>query len=178
LAIVSNTRNLPEPQRQNLAGLAGINGGLIVKAETIDWPPRVVLDLDSTETAVRGEPEPSADQRHLESTCSHPLGLFTPEGHCHAAELRPGIVHRNEDREELLPAEIERQQMQGKGWVFRADAASANSEIYEALERRGVKFHRNGAVPGRLYREEAGPALPGRTDTRQHPKCGMKTVMP
>ena len=37
----------------------------------------------------------------------------------------------------LLP-EIERQQELGKGVVFRADAAFAKPEIYEAME--GVKF--------------------------------------
>jgi hypothetical protein len=39
----------------------------------------------------------------------------------------------------LLP-EIERQQKLGKEVVFRADAAFAKPEIYEALEERGVKY--------------------------------------
>ena len=39
----------------------------------------------------------------------------------------------------LLP-EIERQQRRGKEVVFRADAAFAKPEIYEALEERGVKY--------------------------------------
>jgi len=39
----------------------------------------------------------------------------------------------------LLP-EIERQQDQGKEVVFRADAAFAKPEIYEALEERGAKY--------------------------------------
>lgn len=39
----------------------------------------------------------------------------------------------------LLP-EIERQQKLGKEVVFRADAAFATPEIYEALEQRGVKY--------------------------------------
>jgi hypothetical protein len=39
----------------------------------------------------------------------------------------------------LLP-EIERQQALGKEVVFRADAAFAKPEIYEALEERGVKY--------------------------------------
>jgi hypothetical protein len=36
--------------------------------------------------------------------------------------------------------EIERQQKQGKEVAFRADAAFAKPEIYEALEERGVKY--------------------------------------
>jgi hypothetical protein len=39
----------------------------------------------------------------------------------------------------LLP-EIKRQQTLGKEVVFRADAAFAKPEIYEALEGRGVKY--------------------------------------
>ncbi len=39
----------------------------------------------------------------------------------------------------MLPA-IERQRDQGKEVVFRADAAFAKPEIYEALEKRGVKY--------------------------------------
>ena len=36
--------------------------------------------------------------------------------------------------------EIERQQAEGKKVAFRADAAFAKPEIYEALEERGVKY--------------------------------------
>jgi hypothetical protein len=39
----------------------------------------------------------------------------------------------------LLP-EIERQQAEGKEVAFRADAAFAKPEIYEALEERGVMY--------------------------------------
>ncbi len=39
----------------------------------------------------------------------------------------------------LLP-EIERQQAEGKSVTFRADAAFAKPEIYEALEERGVSY--------------------------------------
>jgi len=49
-------------------------------------------------------------------------------------------VHSAEDWEELLLPEIEGQQERGKEVVFRADAAFAKPEIYEALEKRGVKY--------------------------------------
>ncbi len=55
-------------------------------------------------------------------------------------KLRPGNVHSAEDWEEVLLPEIERQQEVGKEVVFRADAAFAKPEIYEALEERGVKY--------------------------------------
>jgi len=41
---------------EDLAGLAAISRELIGKAETIDSPKRVVLDMDSTEMAVYGRP--------------------------------------------------------------------------------------------------------------------------
>src|ERR1019366_6606351 len=64
----------------------------------------------------------------------------TARGDCLAAKLRPGNVHSAEDWAELLLPEIERQQQLGEEVVFRADAAFAKPEIYEALEERGVKY--------------------------------------
>jgi hypothetical protein len=113
---------------------------LIAKAETIDSPQRVVLDMDSTEIPVYGQQENSAYNGHFESTYYHPLLLFNREGDCLAAKLRPGNLHSADDWEELLLPEIERQQKLGKQVVFRADAAFAKPEIYEALEERGVKY--------------------------------------
>jgi len=127
-------------QEENLSGLAAINRKLIARAEAIDSPQRVVLDMDSTEIPVYGQQENSAYNGHFESTCYHPLLLFNGEGDCLAAKLRPGNVHSAEDWAELLLPEIERQQELGKEVVFRADAAFAKPEIYEALEERGVKY--------------------------------------
>src|SRR5208282_496868 len=127
-------------QEKNLAGLAALNRELVGKAETIDSSPRVVLDMDSTEIPVYGEQEQSAYNGHFESTCYHPLLLFNGEGDCLGAKLRPGNVHSAEDWDEVLLPEIERQQALGKEVVFRADAAFAKPEIYEALEERGVKY--------------------------------------
>jgi hypothetical protein len=127
-------------QEENLAGLAALNRELIARAEAIDAPRRVVLDMDSTEIPVYGEQEQSAYNGHFESTCYHPLLLFNREGDCLAAKLRPGNVHSAEGWEELLLPEIERQQQQGKEVVFRAAAAFAKPELYAALEEREVKY--------------------------------------
>jgi hypothetical protein len=127
-------------QEENLSGLAAINRELIARAEGIDSPQRVVLDMDSTEIPVYGQQEQSTYNKYYESTCYHPLLLFNGEGDCLAAKLRPGNVHSAEDWAELLLPEIERQQELGKEVVFRADAAFAKPEIYEALEERGVKY--------------------------------------
>jgi Transposase DDE domain group 1 len=127
-------------QEENFAGLAALNRELVAGVEAIDSPRRIVLDMDSTEVPVYGEQEQSAYNGHFESTCYHPLLLFNREGDCLAAKLRPGNVHSAEGWEELLLPEIERQQRLGKEVVFRADAAFAKPELYEALEEREVKY--------------------------------------
>jgi hypothetical protein len=127
-------------QPENLAGLARLNRELVGKAETINSSHRVVLDMDSTEIPVYGQQEQSAYNGHFESMCYHPLLLFNHEGDCLAAKLRPGNVHSAEGWEELLLPEIARQRQQGKEVVFRADAAFAKPELYEALEARDVKY--------------------------------------
>src|ERR1019366_7218250 len=63
-------------QEENLAGLAALNRELVGRAEAIDSPRRVVLDMDSTEVPVYGQQEHSAYNGHFESTCYHPLLLF------------------------------------------------------------------------------------------------------
>ena len=106
----------------------------------VDNSDRVVLDMDSTESPVHGQQEGSAYNGHFESICYHPLLLFNQHGDCLAAKLRPGNVSSAEDWDELLVPEIERQQGEGKRLTFRADAAFAKPEIYEALEDRGVDY--------------------------------------
>jgi Transposase DDE domain group 1 len=143
-------------QEENLAGLAALNRELIAKAEAVASPRRVVLDMDSTEIPVYGEQEQSAYNGHFESTCYHPLLLFNREGGGLAAKLRPGNVHSAEGWEELLLPEIERQQQQGKEVVFRADAAFAKPELYEALEEREVKYAIRLPANDNLERNIAG----------------------
>jgi len=127
-------------EQDNFGGLAHINRELIGKGEALDFPQRIVLDMDSPEIPVNGQQENSAYDGRFESTCYHPLLLFNREGGCLPAKLRPGHVHSADDREELQLPEIERQQKLGKVAVFRADAAIAKPEIFEALEQRGVKY--------------------------------------
>ena len=89
----------------------------------------------STESPVHGRE--GAYNGHFESTW---LLLFNQHGDCLAAKLRAGNVSSAEDWDELLLPEIERQQAEGKHVMFRADAAFAKPEIYEALEQRGVDY--------------------------------------
>jgi len=127
-------------QDKNLAGLAAINRELLARADAMELSRRVVLDIDSTEIPVYGQQEQSAYNGHFEATCYHPLLLFNREGDCLAVKLRPGNVHSAEDWDAVLLPEIERQQTQGKDVVVRADAGFAKPELYEALEKHGVKY--------------------------------------
>src|SRR5450756_1351998 len=111
------------------------------------------LQTFETEIPVYGQQENSAYNGHFESTCYHPLLLFNREGDCLAAKLRSGNVHSADDWEELLLPEIERQQKPGKEVVFRAAAAFAKPEIYEALEERGVKYAIRIPANGNLERD-------------------------
>ena len=125
---------------ENLLGLMAVNRELVGQAEAFDDSERVVLDMDSTESPVHGQQEGSAYNGHFESVCYHPLLLFNQHGDCLAAKLRAGNVSSAEDWDELLLPEIERQHGEGKRVTFRADAAFAKPEIYEALEDRGVDY--------------------------------------
>jgi Transposase DDE domain group 1 len=100
----------------------------------------VTLDIDSSESPVHGTQEQSAYNGHFESVCYHPLFVFTPEGDCLAAKLRPGNVHSAEGWDEVLLPIIDRYRRRRQRVVVRADAAFARPEIYEALERRGVRY--------------------------------------
>jgi hypothetical protein len=65
-------------QEDNLAGLAALNRDLIAKAEAIDSPRRVVLDMDSTKIPVYGEQEQSSYNGHFESTCLSSASAVQP----------------------------------------------------------------------------------------------------
>src|SRR5262245_18039209 len=117
-----------------------VNRDVLAQAEMHDRADRVVLDMDSSESPVHGQQEGSAYNGHFESVCYHPLFLFNDEGDCLAAKLRPGNVHSADDWDELLLPEIDRRHAEGKHVAFRADAAFAKPEIYEALEARSVEY--------------------------------------
>ncbi len=153
-------------QEENLAGLAALNRELVARAEAIDSPRRIVLDMDSTEVVVYGPQEHSAYNGHLESTCYHPLLLFNREGDCLAAKLRPGNVHSADGWEELLLPEIERQQAQGKEVIFRGDAAFAKPELYEALEEQDVQYAIRLPANAPQTRNRPLPALVGTPRTK------------
>ena len=66
--------------------------------------------------------------------------MFNRESDSLAAKLRPGNVRGADGWEDMPLPEIEPQEELGKEVAFRADAAFAKPEIFEALEERGVKY--------------------------------------
>jgi hypothetical protein len=95
-------------EEDNFLGLACIHRELIGKAEALDSPLQILLDIDSTEIPVHGQQEQIAYNGHFEPTCYDPLLLLNCEDECLAAKSRPGNVHSTEDWEEVLLPEIER----------------------------------------------------------------------
>jgi hypothetical protein len=124
----------------NYQGLTRLNADLIQHAAARSPSRRVTLDIDSSESPVHGTQEQSAYNGHFESVCSHPLFVFNPKGDCLAAKLRPGNVHSAEGRDDILLPLIDRYRRRRQRVVVRADAAFAMPALYEALERRGVRY--------------------------------------
>jgi len=127
-------------EERNYRGLTQLNADLVHHPATRSSARRVVLDIDSSESPVHGAQEQSAYNGHFESVCYHPLFVFNLEGDCLAAQLRPGNVHSAEGWDDVLLPIIDRYRRRRQTVVVRADAAFARPEIYEALERRKVRY--------------------------------------
>ncbi len=97
-------------EEQNYQGLTRLNTALIQHVAARSANQRVTLDIDSS------------------------------EGDCLAAKLRPGNVHSADGWDEVLLPIIDRHRARGQTVVVRADAAFALPALYQALERRGVRY--------------------------------------
>ena len=127
-------------EERNYQGLSRLNTDLVQHEATRPLTRRVTLDIDSSESPVHGAQEHSAYNGHFESVCYHPLFVFNEDGDCLAARLRPGNVHSADGWDEVLLPVIDRLQGRGHTVIVRADAAFALPAVYEALERRGVRY--------------------------------------
>src|SRR5262249_60757882 len=65
---------------------------------------------------------------------------YTPDGDCLAAKLRPATVHSAAGWDEVWLPIIDRSRRRRQTVVVRADAAFALPALYEALERRRVRY--------------------------------------
>jgi hypothetical protein len=66
--------------------------------------------------------------------------VFNQHGDCLAAKLRSGNVHSADGWDEVLLPIIDRCRRRRQTVVVRADAAFAMPALYEALERRRVRY--------------------------------------
>jgi len=127
-------------EERNYQGLSRLNTDLVQHQAARPFTRRVTLDIDSSESPVHGAQEQSAYNGHFESVCYHPLFVFNQAGDCLAAKLRPGNVHSADGWDEVLLPVIDGYRARGHTAVVRADAAFALPAVYEALERREVRY--------------------------------------
>jgi hypothetical protein len=106
-------------------------------------PPRLVLDLDSTDDPAHGRQQGTAYHAHYRQHMYHPLLIFDGEtGQLIAAVLRPGNAHASRGvvaiLARLLPAL--RGRWPGIPIELRADGGFASPELYSYCEREGLDY--------------------------------------
>jgi hypothetical protein len=158
-------------QADNLAGLAALNRELVARS-------KLSIRLGAScwiWTAQRSRFTVSTSRVPTTDTSNPPAIIrcccSIAKGDCLAAKLRPGNVHSAEGWEELLLPEIERQQRLSKEVVFRADAAFAKPDLYEALEERDVKYAIRLSANDNLQRNIPGVVDPA-SGTAEPPADG------
>jgi hypothetical protein len=124
----------------NLAGLAALNRELVARAATIDPLGRVVLDMDSTEIRVYGQQEQSAYNGPLRVDLLSPAAAVQSRGGLSGRQAAPRQRPQRRRLGGIAAARDRAPTRAGQRVVFRADAAFAKPEIYEALEARDVKY--------------------------------------
>ena len=125
---------------ENLAALAELNGAWVSRAMDKTKNPRIILDLDSSESPVHGAQEESSYNGHFGCVCYPPLFCFNHYGDWEGAMLRPGHVHSADDWQQLLAPVVARYRDSKLRKYLRADAAFAKPEVYEYLEREGFLY--------------------------------------
>ena len=101
---------------------------------------RLIVDVDSTEDPVHGKQENVAFNGHFGKNCFHPLFVFTSDGDCLRAKLRPGNVHSADGVVDFLDPIVKRYRSQFILFWLRGDAAFAQPEVYEYCEGERVTY--------------------------------------
>ncbi len=156
----------------NFAGLAGLSRALIARAEALDSGYRTVLDMDSTENPVYGAQEQSAYNGHFESTCFHPLLLFSRDGDWGVKYAIRIAANENLERDvaELLPRPAGRPSHKPIVWykslLYKAASWTAARRVVAKVEHHaGELFPRIGFVVTNL-------TLPSRAVVRFYNRRG------
>ena len=119
----------------NLNTLTDICGQWIDHVAERLSPKQVALDMDSSESPTHSQQEGSAYNGHFGRTCYHPLFCFNKDGDVERASWRRGNVHSADDWRSVLEPVVRRYRDQSVERFFPGDAAFANNEIYEFLEK-------------------------------------------
>ena len=126
-------------------GLSRRNTELVQREATGPPTRRVTLDIDSSARPVHGTQEQSAYNGRFESVCCPPLFVFTQDGDCLDARLRPGNVHSAD----------------GWGGAY-AIRLPANDVLERAIEDRLVRPRgRPSRAPGSGSSDPVRPETPG-----------------
>ncbi len=101
---------------------------------------RLILDVDSTEDPAHGKQENVAFNGHFGKNCFHPLFVFTSDGDCLGARLRPGDVHSADGVLDFLDPIVKQYRSRFILFWLRGDAAFADPEVYEYCEGERVTY--------------------------------------
>ena len=126
--------------RENLTALMNLSGTWIESVQECAPLPKLVLDLDSSESETYGEQQGSAYNGYFECTCYHPLFLFNKYGDLERAMLRRGNHNSAKFWRRVLLPVIERYRQRNIPKYFRGDAAFAIPALYSLLETEGFRY--------------------------------------
>jgi hypothetical protein len=139
---LSRLENAPGPRE--CLSIARALVGLYVKERGKDGaPPRVLLDLDSTDDPTHGEQEGSRYHGYYRQHMYHPLLVFDGEtNQLVAAVLRPGNSHAGRGAVAVLKRVVGRlrEAWPGVEVEIRADAGFALPTVYEWCEEEGIGY--------------------------------------
>jgi hypothetical protein len=157
-------------QRENLDALRMMPGRWNDRLHQQRPMKELTLDLDSSVSETYGQQEGSAYNGHFACTCYHPLFCFNQFGDVEGALLREGNVHSAKDWQSVLDPIVDRYRNKGIAFRFRGDAAFANPELYEYLERENfsyaIRLPANGTLMGNIESFLVRPV--GRPAERPH----------
>jgi hypothetical protein len=141
-------------QRENLDALRMMPGRRNDRLHQQRPMKELTLDMDSSVSETYGQQEGSAYNGHFACTCYHPLFCFNQYGDVEGAMLREGNVHSAKDWKSVLDPIVDRYRNKGITFRFRGDAAFANPDLYEYLERESfsyaIRLPANGTLMGNI----------------------------
>jgi hypothetical protein len=126
--------------RENLTALMDLSGTWIDLVHECVPLDKLILDLDSSQSATYGDQQGSAYNGYFECMCYHPLFLFNQLGDLERVMLRRGNHNSAKFWRRVLLPVIERYRDRDIPKYFRGDAAFAIPALYRVLEEEGFQY--------------------------------------